>query len=147
MTDGPIDLMVLTFSGSTFRGDIVPSLHDLVKNGTIRVIDVLFVRKDRMGKAEILELADLGHGDQKAWEPIVSSIEGLLSDGDAEQIASLMGESSAAAIIVFEECWATTFRDKMQHSQVELLILQRVPQALIGSKLKATPSKVQVAES
>ena len=50
MALGPVELLVIKFPGNEFRGEIAPALRELVENGTIRIIDLLFIKKDADGK-------------------------------------------------------------------------------------------------
>ena len=54
MAVGPIELLVVKFPGNQFKGEIAPALQELVENGTIRIIDLIFelVRSEerRVGK-------------------------------------------------------------------------------------------------
>ena len=49
-----------SFPAIQFTGEIAPALADLVENGIIRVIDLLFVSKGDNGTVEVVEIADLG---------------------------------------------------------------------------------------
>jgi hypothetical protein len=51
---------MIAFSGNRFNGQIVPALRELVENGTIRIIDLLFVKKDATGNLLVVELDKLG---------------------------------------------------------------------------------------
>ncbi len=46
---GPVEYLVVEFPGNKFKGEIVPALEELTDNGTIRIIDLVFVRKDEDG--------------------------------------------------------------------------------------------------
>ena len=46
MEIGPVDVLVVEFPGNKFSGAIVPALLDLVRAGTVRVLDLLFVYKE-----------------------------------------------------------------------------------------------------
>ncbi len=46
---GPVEIVVVQFPGNEVKGDIVPAIKALVENGTIRVIDILFITKDQDG--------------------------------------------------------------------------------------------------
>jgi hypothetical protein len=146
MLDGPVDLMVLTFAGDSFRGPIVQIIRDFVDDETIRIIDVLFVRKRAAGKAEVLEFTDLDHVDRTAWTPLVSTIEGQLSETDARQIAGLLANQSAAVVLLVEDVWAKKFRERIREAQAELLLLQRVPHTLLDSTLTAVPVPMDLAD-
>ena len=42
---GPIELLVLKFPGNQFSGEIIPALAELVEDGTVRIVDLLFAVK------------------------------------------------------------------------------------------------------
>ena len=45
MAVAPVDVFFIGFPGNKFTGRIAPAILELVDNGTIRVIDALFVSK------------------------------------------------------------------------------------------------------
>ena len=47
---GPIDYLVVEFPRTNFTGEAFPLLLDLVDNGTIRILDLVFVIKDDDGQ-------------------------------------------------------------------------------------------------
>ena len=59
---GPVDIIALEFPGNQFKGELAPALRDLVEDGLIRVIDLLFVFKDDDGTVGSIELAGLEAG-------------------------------------------------------------------------------------
>ncbi len=46
---GPIDFVVVEFPGNHMTGEGLPLLVDLVEREVIRILDLLFVRKDADG--------------------------------------------------------------------------------------------------
>ncbi len=80
---GPIDIVVIGFPpGAPMTGEAVPLLMDLVENGTVRVLDVMFVTKSEDGTVagfDTTDLTDKGVGDFRAFEGASS---GLLGDDD-----------------------------------------------------------------
>ena len=60
MTLGPIDFVAIKFPGNKFSGKIIPALKDLVAKGTIRILDIVFVKKDAKGKVQSFEFSALG---------------------------------------------------------------------------------------
>ena len=55
---GPIDYLVIEFPGSRMTGEGVPLLVDLVDRGIIRILDLLFVRKELDGSVSGVAIAD-----------------------------------------------------------------------------------------
>ena len=45
-TMGPVDVAVILFEGNQFNGDVAPAIAELAESGTVRVIDLAFVRKE-----------------------------------------------------------------------------------------------------
>ena len=56
---GPIELLAIEFPGNEFRGEIAPALRKLVDNGTMRVIDLVFVTRDAEGVVASRELSEV----------------------------------------------------------------------------------------
>jgi len=55
MTLGPVEYVLIGFPGNRFKGEIIPALAQLVEAGTIRIIDIVFVKKDADGAMEVIE--------------------------------------------------------------------------------------------
>jgi hypothetical protein len=108
---GPLEYVVFEFQGNHFRGDIVPALKKAVQAGTIRVIDIIFVRRDESGGITVLELEDLDPEMQLTFSEAVQDVTGMLSQSDVESIAELLTPNSSAAMMLFEHTWAKELRD------------------------------------
>ena len=63
MSIGPVEILVISFPGNKFNGDVAPALAELVQTGLIRVIDLVFVTKDAAGDVVALELSELDEDD------------------------------------------------------------------------------------
>ena len=138
MSLGPIELLVIKFPGNKFTGEVAPALKDLVEGGLIRVIDILFVHKDRAGELTVLEINDLDDDDFSRFDPVVSDITGMLTPDDAKWFASGLENDSAGAIMLFENAWATRFRDALLNANGELVLNERIPKVVID-QLVAEP--------
>ena len=85
---GPVDYAVIAFPGNEFKGEIAPALADLVKAGTIRLIDAAFVGKDENGDIFTLETTDLAPDVQKKLSSLNIEVQGLLNDEELWPSAS-----------------------------------------------------------
>jgi Family of unknown function (DUF6325) len=135
MSLGPIEFLAIRFPGNEFRGEIMPALANLVEDNTIRIIDLLFVQKATGGAVRVIELADLGEDDYLAYEEIVSDVSGMLSHDDARQIAGALEPNSSAALMLFENVWATRFVDAVANAKGEVILSERIPRAMIDEML------------
>ena len=65
------------------------------------------------------------------FDPLVSDRTGLLSHDDARSLASRLGPDSSAAVMLFENTWATKFRDAVLDADGELVLSERIPKAVV----------------
>ena len=131
---GPVDWIVLEFPGSRFNGEIIPALTDLVSRGTIRILDLLLIRKDADGGLDFFELADLDEsevGELRAYE---GQLAMLLSEDDVARAAAAVEPGSTAALLVWENSWAAPFASAVRHAGGQLVASGRIPvQAMLAT--------------
>lgn len=125
---GPVDVAVIGYPpGAAMTGEAMPILLGLVEREIIRVLDVLFVRKEEDGSFSGFDASDLtaeSVGDFVAFEGASS---GLLGDEDAATVAADMEPGSAAAMIVYENRWAAPFVAAVRRNGGVPLAFQRIP--------------------
>ena len=129
--------MVVEFPGNKFKGEIVPALKELTDNGTIRVIDLIFVRRDEDGSATWIELSDLPIEDAAPYDDLDGEFGGLLNEEDILMMADLIQPNSSAAVMVFENVWATRLRDAIVGAGGRLVDNARIPAALVDAAIAA----------
>ena len=86
MAVGPVDVYIIGFPGNKFSGKIAPAIMELAENGTIRVLDLLFVMKDADGVVTTLEAADIDE-EGAAFLAIDVTQPGALGPEDAEEVS------------------------------------------------------------
>jgi hypothetical protein len=133
MSIGPVELLLVKFPGNQFKGEIVPALKELIEANTIRIIDVLFVKKDHAGNVTILEINELDDDAYDAFESVVSDVVGIASESDALHFATALENNSSAAMLLFENIWATRFRDAILNANGQVLFNERIPKAVIDT--------------
>jgi uncharacterized protein DUF6325 len=106
MSLGPVELVVIQLPGNEVKGDIVPAIKELVEQGTIRVIDIIFLMKDENGHVTQLEINELDDASYSAFDPIVAEIDGLVSQEDIEELADTLENNTTAVVTLFEDTWA-----------------------------------------
>ena len=137
MSLGPLELLVVKFPGNRFTGEIAPALTELVEGGLIRVIDILFVYKDEASEMTVLEINDLDDDDYRQFDPVVADLTGMLTVEDAQRLSASFEPNSSAAIMLFENTWATKFRDAVLNAKGELVLNERIPKQVIDEMLEA----------
>jgi hypothetical protein len=106
-----------------------PGPKELVDRKTIRIVDILFVRKGGDGEILITEIDEMEDVDHSLLDASISEISGLISEEDIEDVAAQLDNGSFAAVMLFENTWATTFRDAVLNANGQLLLSERIPTA------------------
>jgi hypothetical protein len=140
MSLGPVEILVLKFPGNQFKGEIAPALADLIDSGTIRVLDLLFVLKDEEGNVQAVELGELPDELYAQYNPVVEEFDGMFSPEDIEYYGGLLEPNSSGAMMLFENTWATRFRDAVVNANGEVVLNARIPKAAIDEILEGTPA-------
>ncbi|MBN0044530.1 DUF1269 domain-containing protein [Streptomyces actuosus] len=137
---GPVDYLVVEFPGNRMTGEGLPLLVDLVDRGIIRLLDLVFVRKDEDGSVSVVELADLGEEVDLSVFSGVSS--GLMGQEDIDEAGAVLEPGNSAALVIYENVWAAPLAQALRRSGAQLVAGGRVPvQALLASleAAEATP--------
>jgi hypothetical protein len=131
---GTVDWIVVEFQGSKFTGDIAPILKDYVDRGLIRILDLLFLRKDDAGNLEAFEIADLDDSEIGELRSYEAELAMLLSEQDVADLAQTFEPGSSAAVLVWENRWAAPFGAAVRHAGGQLAASGRIPvQAVIAA--------------
>jgi hypothetical protein len=131
---GPVDYLVVEFPGSNFNGEILPELAALVDSGTVRVLDLVLIKKQEDGTFEGFEFDDIESGSLGELRELERELADLLSEDDIVAVADALDPGSTAALLVYENSWAAPFAAAVRRSGGQLVANGRIPvQALIGA--------------
>jgi Family of unknown function (DUF6325) len=147
MSVGPVEYMVVAFPGNKFKGEIAPALGDLVDNGTIRIIDLAFVGKDADGNVMGFELEDAGSEVGAAFSAIKHERRGLLNEEDVREVGDALDPNSSAALLVWEDLWATKVRDAIVNAGGELVTIVRVPYEVVDAAIEYAAANAVTASA
>jgi hypothetical protein len=136
MSIGPVEYLIVAFPGNQFKGEIVPALAELVEAGTIRIIDLAFVMKDADGAVVAAELGDLDSDVFKAFDALSPEGLGLLNEEDLAAAGEELEPNSSAALLVWEDVWATKLRDAILNAGGEVLDLERLPYQVVQAAVE-----------
>ena len=136
MSIGPVEYLIVAFPGNQFKGEIVPALAELVESGTIRIIDLAFVMKDADGAVVSAELGDLDSDVFKAFDALSPEGLGLLNEEDLAAAGEELEPNSSAALLVWEDVWATKLRDAILNAGGEVLDLERLPYEVVQAAVE-----------
>lgn len=135
MSLGPIEILCIKFPQDFAKGEIASALKTLITSKTVRIIDILFVQKTENGDVVMNEIGDLDRVYIDLFEPLISDISGLISEEDVQEVGQSLDNNSLAALMLFENTWATAFRDAVLRANGELMFSERIPSRVIEDLL------------
>jgi hypothetical protein len=136
MVIGPLQLLMIGYAEDTFPGRILPDLRALGREGNIRILDILFAKKDKMGKIWALKNSEFTAEESVHFGAIAGALIGLgtmsreeskqgtgisgffVAENDSgfrlEDIAALVKQvpnGSSFAMALIEHQWAIKLKD------------------------------------
>ena len=137
LTLGPVQMLIVGFQGDNFDGSIMEELERLKEHDIVRLIDLLFVKKNEEGELEVVQRSDLSADEAEQFGAIVGALVGFGADGEegasygavagaAEledghvfdddavwYLGDAIPDGTAAAVALLEHRWAIPLRDKI----------------------------------
>ena len=134
---GPVSYLIVEFPGNKMTGDGLPLLVDLVDRGVIRILDLLFVMRGEDGTTAVVELSDLDGDGELDLAIFEGASSGLLGETDAADAGEAIEPGSSAAVLLFENRWATPFVQALRAGGAEVVAAGYVPQDELLTSLDA----------
>jgi uncharacterized membrane protein len=141
MTLGPVSYTVVAFPGNRFNGNIAPEVERLVSNGTVRILDLVFVAKDEAGDTISLEFDQ--RDELAAFGDLDGEVGGLINDDDLEHVAQDLPPGNSALVIVWEDLWAAPLVKAVRESGGVVIDTARIPADLVETALAELAEAIQ----
>jgi uncharacterized membrane protein len=130
-------MLIVGFTGDNFDGSIMKELDRLKEHDIVRLIDLLFVKKNEDGEIEVQQRSDLSGDEAEQFGAIIGALVGFGADGEeGAEYGALQGaaelqdghvfdddavwylgdaipDGTAAAVALLEHRWAIPLRDKI----------------------------------
>jgi uncharacterized membrane protein len=129
---GPIQFSIIAFDRDDVAGTLIDKVHEARVSGVIRLIDFLFVTKNRNGALEEYQTSDLSPEERLEWGAVVGGLIGLGYNGEegmetgavigevmvsqndfgllAEDLKEILAQDlkpgMSAMVVLFEHAWA-----------------------------------------
>jgi uncharacterized membrane protein len=136
---GPMQLLVIGFENPEFNGQIRRELESVMERGIIRLIDLLFIWKDKKGNIKSLEATQLDEEERMSFGAVVGGLIGYgaggeegalkgieegavaaaqenygITEEDILEITEAIPEGTAAAILIIEHLWAKNLKQAIR---------------------------------
>ena len=139
METGPVEYLILGFPGTQIHDEFAPAIESLAEHNLIRIIDLVFVKKDAEGNITTFEFDELE--EVKGFARLQGEAGGVISEEDISYTAAGLDPGSCAVIILWEDIWAAEFAQALRTAGGSVLEGARVPRELVGAALAALPSE------
>jgi hypothetical protein len=140
MAIGPVEYLILGFPGNNFTGQIVPELAKLLDSGLVRIIDLTFITKDAAGRVDVVEYDAVE--ELAAFAGLDAEVGGILTDEDIAHAAMSLEPNTSAALLIWEDTWATPFAEAVRNANGVILEGARIPREIIEEVMDALADAV-----
>lgn len=134
---GPVEWIAIDFPGDDVAPAVVPAIARLVESGTVRIIDLLVVRRSADGGVAVTELDDLDGPGRVALDAVDGDVLGLLNEDDLPVIAEELAPGSTALVVVWESLWAAELAAVVRDAGGVLLTHDRIPHDVVEAAVAA----------
>ena len=135
---GPIDYLVVEFPGSNMTGEGLPLLVDLVDRGIIRILDLVFVKKELDGSVRGMAIADFDSDGKLDLAVFEGASSGLLDQEDLDHAGGVLEPGSSAGLLIYETRWAAPFATALRRGGGQLVASGRIPVQAVLAAMDAT---------
>lgn len=126
--------------GDRLRGRARPGRHPRSSGsggdaGSVRVLDVLLVRKNDDGSVELFDSESPEAAEELLGFP--TDLPDLIGEEDALAIAAEMQAGSTVLMLAWENVWAVEIASAIRDLDGQLLVMQRLPHEDVTAALQA----------
>jgi len=117
---------------------VASAIADLVANGTVRILDIVLVNKDENGEVTVVEVTDIDGDGIPDLVALQGDIPGLLSETDAGIAVEAMPNSTAIALLAWENVWLVRAGQAIRNNGGTLVSFDRIPAEDVQAVLDAS---------
>jgi hypothetical protein len=130
-TIGPVHYDIIGFPGAHGTGAVAPAISELIDSGTVRLLDVIFVRKDRDG--------DLSLSGEDAFEDLDSTgladleceMSGVMTEEAVIIASEVLDPGTSAVVLVWEHRWARSVVRAVHDAGGEVVAGELIPSRVV----------------
>jgi hypothetical protein len=135
---GPVEYLIVEFPVGHRTGENLPLLVDLVDRGLIRLLDLVFARRDANGVVSVIELADLDGDGALDLTVFEGASSGILGADDLAAAGGVLEPGASAAVVVYENLWAAPLAGALHRSGARVVAGGLIPHDALVEALDAT---------
>ena len=131
---GDVEFFVVRLGSDHLRPSVLEALLRQVEAGTVRVLDVLLIRRPTMHEFSLREV----DSDEFTLAGLVLHARGIVCEDDVRHFAVALPVSSSALLILVEPTWAEQFSAELTFNGDIILATQFIPASVANTVLGST---------
>jgi uncharacterized membrane protein len=132
---GPLEFYLIGFSGERPGTDVLQAIVDLIRSGTVKLLDLVFARRGQDGELTVVELEEMA--DLPGFGELEADDLGLVGENDIMLVAEAIQPGTSAAMLVIEHVWARNFAQALADAGGQVLMTESVPGPEVDAVLAA----------
>ncbi|GAA1623496.1 DUF6325 family protein [Catellatospora bangladeshensis] len=134
MKRGPLEFVVVEFTGGFPGRRLGPELHRLVDQEIVRIIDMVVVDRAADGTVTSHELSAYeGDAEFEAIDAAIQAVDGLISEQDVHDLAETIRPGAKALVLLFEHLWLSSLRTVIDEAGGEIVMAERIPGPVVDA--------------
>jgi hypothetical protein len=125
---------------ANFSGEMASELSALIKRNVVRVLDLLFLKKELDGSVEEFESHEFGDDELGELRAAETELATLPAAEHVESIGAALEPGSIAAVLVWENVWAAPLGSAVRRSGGQPVASGRIPIQALAAALEADQS-------
>ncbi|GLK17982.1 DUF6325 family protein [Herbiconiux flava] len=130
---GPVEILLVGFGSDRPDPGLVTALTDTLETQAVRLIDIVFLRRDTDGVLTAQEIEDVS--DEYGFGTVELEASGIAGGEDLDELAEQVPPGTSAAVVVLEHVWARRLGSALAASGGEVLAAERIPAPVVNDLL------------
>jgi uncharacterized membrane protein len=135
VTFGKLEYIVIGFAqdseGKLFDGSIEREIEKVVRDKTIRLVDVVLVAKTSDGTIMAMELDNENDPRFDKFAPILADRLKLFTPDDLDSIAMALEAGTVALVVLFEHRWAESLKEAIAAAGGFVVARETIPSEIV----------------
>lgn len=123
---GPIDYIIVGFTGNKFDGSILKAIADAIDDGVISLVGLAVVSKDKYGNVSELDITNTNEGYVAEFAAKYGKKTERIMYDDIHEVAGLLENNTAAGLLVVEQLWAKPLKKALLDANGVLIAEGRI---------------------
>jgi hypothetical protein len=132
---GPVAFLFLTFPGDRADPAVIESFRELVEQGTVTILDLVFLAKSEDGTLRQVEVDE--ELDNVGLAALSIEAKALISDEDLDVVRESLEPGTSAVALVYEQTWARKLAAASRGAGGEVALHLHIPREVVETAIAA----------